>query len=98
MGKSVRAEEVISARFGKKGTKEREKFREEAFSYYFGEIIRKRPKGSWENPLAGIAIRVKAVFQSEKEVCQNPVGVNDFFGNPMDEIGRAAAQGVKTRL
>lgn len=31
-------------RFGKEGTKEREKFREEAFSYYFGEIIKNRRK------------------------------------------------------
>lgn len=44
MGKSRNAKEVIAERYGKEGTKEREKFREEAFSYYFGEIIKNRRK------------------------------------------------------
>lgn len=44
MGKSINAKELIANRYGKEGTKEREKFREEAFSYYFGEIIRSRRK------------------------------------------------------
>ena len=44
MGKSVNARELISARYGEKGSKEREQFREEAFSYYFGEVIRNRRK------------------------------------------------------
>jgi len=42
MGKSIK--ELISNRYGKEGTKEREKFREDAFSYYFGEIIKNRRK------------------------------------------------------
>ena len=42
MGKSVNAKELIDKRFGIKGTESREKFREKAFSYYFGEIIRNR--------------------------------------------------------
>ena len=44
MGKSVNAKKLIEKRFGKIGTESREKFREEAFSFYFGEIIRNRRK------------------------------------------------------
>lgn len=44
MGKSINAKELISERFGKEGTPEREKFREDAFSFYFGEIIKNRRK------------------------------------------------------
>ncbi len=44
MGKSINAEELIEKRFGKRGTESREKFREDAFSFYFGEIIRNRRK------------------------------------------------------
>ena len=44
MGKSINAKELIAERYGKEGTKEREKFREDAFSYYFGEIIKRRRK------------------------------------------------------
>lgn len=44
MRKSISAKELIAKRYGEKGTKEREQFREEAFSYYFGEIIKDRRK------------------------------------------------------
>ena len=44
MGKTKTAKELIAERYGKEGTKEREKFREEAFSFYFGEIIKNRRK------------------------------------------------------
>jgi ribosome-binding protein aMBF1 (putative translation factor) len=44
MGKSINANELTAKRYGKKGTEEREKFREDAFSYYFGEIIKNRRK------------------------------------------------------
>lgn len=44
MGKTVKAKELIEKRYGKRGTESREKFRDEAFSYYFGEIIRSRRK------------------------------------------------------
>jgi ribosome-binding protein aMBF1 (putative translation factor) len=44
MGKSINAKEIIAKRYGKEGTKEREQFTEDAFSYYFGEIIKKRRK------------------------------------------------------
>ena len=44
MGKLINAKELIAKRYGKEGTKERELFREEAFSYYFGEIIKSRRK------------------------------------------------------
>ncbi len=44
MGKSYKAKELIEKRYGKRGTESREKFRDEAFSYYFGEIIKSRRK------------------------------------------------------
>lgn len=44
MIKTRNAKEIISERYGLEGTKEREKFREDAFSYYFGEIIKNRRK------------------------------------------------------
>ncbi len=44
MGKSINAKELIEKRYGKKGTENREQFREDAFSFYFGEIIRNRRK------------------------------------------------------
>ncbi len=44
MGKTINVKKIIAERFGKEGTKEREQFREEAFSYYFGEIIKNRRK------------------------------------------------------
>ena len=44
MGTSINAKELIAKRYGEKGTEEREKFREDAFSYYFGEIIKNRRK------------------------------------------------------
>ena len=34
--------ELIAKRYGKEGSKEREEFRENAFSYYFGEIIKNK--------------------------------------------------------
>ena len=42
MGISINAKELIGSRYGEEGTIEREKFREDAFSYYFGEIIKSR--------------------------------------------------------
>ncbi|HED36702.1 MAG TPA: XRE family transcriptional regulator [Ignavibacteria bacterium] len=44
MKQLIKAKEVIDKRYGKPGTKSREKFREDAFSYYFGEIIKNRRK------------------------------------------------------
>lgn len=44
MGKSINAKELITKRYGKEGSKEREEFKENAFSYYFGEIIKSRRK------------------------------------------------------
>ena len=44
MGKSINSKELIAKRYGERGTKEREQFRENAFSYYFGEIIKNRRK------------------------------------------------------
>lgn len=40
--KAMKAKDLLDERFGKKGSETREKFREEAYSYYFGEIIRNR--------------------------------------------------------
>ncbi len=42
--KTIKAKDLLTERYGKKGTKSREEFREEAYSYYFGEIIRTRRK------------------------------------------------------
>ena len=44
MGQLIKAKEIIDKRYGKRGTESREKFREEAFSFYFGEIIKNRRK------------------------------------------------------
>jgi ribosome-binding protein aMBF1 (putative translation factor) len=44
MGKLINAKDILDKKFGKKGTETREKFREESFSYYFGEIIKNRRK------------------------------------------------------
>ncbi len=42
--KTTKAKDLLVERYGEKGSESREKFREEAYSYYFGEIIRKRRK------------------------------------------------------
>jgi len=42
--KIMKAKDLLEERYGKKGSESREKFREEAYSYYFGEIIRNRRK------------------------------------------------------
>ena len=42
--KTMNAKELLAERYGKEGSESREKFREEAYSYYFGEIIRNRRK------------------------------------------------------
>ncbi len=44
MGKIIKASELLEKRYGKRGSKSREKFRDEAFSFYFGEIIKNRRK------------------------------------------------------
>lgn len=44
MGNLVNAKDILSKRYGKPGTISREKFRDEAFSFYFGEIIKNRRK------------------------------------------------------
>jgi len=44
MGKSVNVKELLDKKFGKKGTESRDRFNGEAFSYYFGEIIKNRRK------------------------------------------------------
>jgi len=42
--KTMKAKDLLAARYGKPGSESREKFREEAYSFYFGEIIRNRRK------------------------------------------------------
>lgn len=42
--KTIKAKDLLTERYGKKGSESREKFREEAYSYYFGEIIKNRRK------------------------------------------------------
>lgn len=44
MGQLIKAKDEIDKRFGKQGSESREKFRDDAFSYYFGEIIKNRRK------------------------------------------------------
>ena len=44
MGQLISAKKIIDKRYGKMGTESREKFREDAFSFYFGEIIKSRRK------------------------------------------------------
>jgi len=44
MGQSFSAKSLLDKRYGKRGTEKREEFRDEAFSYYFGEIIKNRRK------------------------------------------------------
>ena len=40
MGRLIKAKTEIEKRFGEKGAASHEKFRDEAFLYYFGEIIK----------------------------------------------------------
>ena len=40
----MKAKDLLAERYGKKGSGSREKFREDAYSYYFGEIIKSRRK------------------------------------------------------
>lgn len=40
----MKAKKLIAERYGIEGSKEHEQFREDAFSYYFGEIIKSRRK------------------------------------------------------
>ena len=40
MEKTIGARELIAKRYGKEGSEERENFRQEAFSFYFGEILK----------------------------------------------------------
>ncbi|HET6557912.1 MAG TPA: helix-turn-helix transcriptional regulator [Prolixibacteraceae bacterium] len=42
--KAIKAKDLLEERYGKEGSESREKFREEAYSWYFGEIIRNRRK------------------------------------------------------
>jgi ribosome-binding protein aMBF1 (putative translation factor) len=42
--KTMKAKDLLTERYGKKGSESRERFRQEAYSYYFGEILRNRRK------------------------------------------------------
>ena len=42
--KTYKAKDLLAERYGQKGSGSREKFREKAYLYYFGEIIRNRRK------------------------------------------------------
>lgn len=44
MGNVIKVKDLLDKRFGKEGTEEREGFREKAFSFYFGGIIKSRRK------------------------------------------------------
>lgn len=42
--KTTSTKELIDKKYGKKGSKKREEFRQDAYSYYFGELIKARRK------------------------------------------------------
>lgn len=42
--KTYKAKDLLDERYGQNGSAGREKFRDNAYSYYFGEIIRTRRK------------------------------------------------------
>ena len=42
--KTYKVKDLLDERYGQKGSESREKFRDSAYSYYFGEIIRNRRK------------------------------------------------------
>lgn len=42
--KIMKAADLLAERYGKEGTTRREEFKESAYSWYFGEIIRNRRK------------------------------------------------------
>jgi ribosome-binding protein aMBF1 (putative translation factor) len=44
MTQLINTKDILNKKYGKQGSESREKFREEAFSYYFGEIIKSRRK------------------------------------------------------
>ena len=44
MRRLINTKDLIDKRYGKRGTESREKFRDDAFSVYFGEIIKNRRK------------------------------------------------------
>jgi ribosome-binding protein aMBF1 (putative translation factor) len=42
--KTYKAKDLLNDRYGQKGSESREQFHDNAYSYYFGEIIRNRRK------------------------------------------------------
>jgi len=42
--KTIKAKDLLAERYGTEGSESRDKFREDAYAYYFGEIIRNRRK------------------------------------------------------
>jgi ribosome-binding protein aMBF1 (putative translation factor) len=42
--RTIKAKNILAERYGEEGSESREVFREKAFSYYIGEIIRHRRK------------------------------------------------------
>ena len=42
--KTLKAKDLLSERYGEKGSESRAKLQEDAYSYYFGEIIKNRRK------------------------------------------------------
>ena len=62
--RTYKAKDLLSERYGKEGTDSREKFRESAYSYYFGEIIRDRRKElkMSQERLAEVVGKKKAIY------------------------------------
>ncbi len=44
MTKTLSTSKYLDMKYGKRGTQKREEFKDEAFSYYFGEILKARRK------------------------------------------------------
>lgn len=44
MKKLINAKDLLDEKYGSEGSASRDNFRQEAFSYYFGEVIRNRRK------------------------------------------------------
>lgn len=44
MEKAINAKDLLDEKFGKKGSGSRTKFNEDAYAFYFGELLKKRRK------------------------------------------------------
>ena len=68
--KTYKAKDLLAERYGQKGSEGREQFRESAYSYYFGEIIRNKRKelNMSQEKLAEIVGKKSPIFYELKMV------------------------------